>query len=60
MNTLQKMTPEEAIESLKKNGYPEELTIKQVKEILDFLYKMTEIAISITLKKTNNDITLAR
>jgi len=41
------VTPEEVIELMKKEG--ETLTIEQAQKVLDFMYKMAEITLSILL-----------
>ncbi|SHN33471.1 hypothetical protein [Mucilaginibacter sp. OK098] len=42
-----KVTPEEVVELMKKEG--ETLTIEQAQKVLDFMYKMAEITLSILL-----------
>jgi hypothetical protein len=39
------ITPEKAVEILKKNGM--QVTIEQAKQILEFLYKLAKITLSI-------------
>jgi hypothetical protein len=42
-----KVTPEEVVELMQKEG--EILTIEQAQKVLDFMYKMAEITLSILL-----------
>lgn len=45
----EKITPEKAVEILKKGGL--EVTAEQAKRILEFLYKLADITLSVYLKK---------
>jgi protein-tyrosine-phosphatase len=47
----EKISPEKAIEILKKDGL--EVTLEQAKIILEFLYQMSEIVIEQYLEKAN-------
>ncbi len=47
----EKISPEKAIEILKKDGL--EVTLEQAKVILEFIYQMAEIAIDQHLEKAN-------
>jgi len=47
----EKISPEKAIEILKKDGL--EVTLEQAKIILEFLYQMAEITIDQYLEKAN-------
>ena len=50
-----KVTAEEVVELMKKHG--ETLTIEQAEKVLDFMYKMAEITLSILLdeKRQKNE-----
>ena len=48
---VEKISPEKAIEILKKDGL--EVTLEQAKIILEFLYQMAEIVLDESMKKTN-------
>ncbi len=44
-----KITPEKAVEMLKKGGF--DVTLEQAKLILEFLYKLADISVAQYLKK---------
>ncbi len=46
-----KITPEKAVEILKKGGM--DVTIEQAKLMLEFLYKLADITVAQYLEKTN-------
>lgn len=48
---VEKISPEKAIEILKKDGL--EVTLEQAKIILEFLYQMAEIVVDHSMKKAN-------